>query len=86
MGHVEGTIDLGQGQGKGQGSHTTDKGNGQSQDQGKGSGKHKGQGQGSSVQSIVVRFLSDLRHSEYYRAIAQVQGLVDLTNDRNCLF
>ena len=69
MGHVEGTIDLGQGQGKGsgKGSQTTD--------------KRQGQGQGSSVQSIVVRFLSDLRHREYYRAIAQVQGLVDLTND-----
>ena len=69
VGHVEGTIDLGQGQGKGsgKGSQTTD--------------KRQGQGQGSSVQSIVVRFLSDLRHREYYRAIAQVQGLVDLTND-----
>ena len=42
-------------------------------DKGQGSGKGTGQGQGP-----VVRFLSDLRHREYYQAIAQVQGLVGL--------
>ena len=69
VGHVEGTIDLGQDQGQGSGK-------GQSQGKGPGKGQGQGNGKGSGHSSVVIRFLSDLRHREYYQAIAQVPGLV----------
>ena len=70
---MEGKIDLGEAlsttdKGSGQGLQHKDKGQGL-QHKDKGSGQGKGSGLGP-----VVRFLSDLRHRDYYRAIAQVRG------------